>query len=101
MRPFPLRVLGTALVFMSAMGLTLSVASPARAQESAAPAKEAPAADVERSLLTGPAELGTRSLLHPFRDGVQWNPADDVFDRLDIVRVPASTPSCRMDVFEL
>jgi len=62
---------------------------------------EARATDVERSLMTGPAELGTRSLLHPFRDGVQWNPADDVFDQLDIVRVPSSTPSCRMDVFEL
>lgn len=47
MRPFPLRVLGTALVVMSAMGLTLSVASPARAQEAAAPANDAPAADVE------------------------------------------------------
>ena len=43
MRPFPLRVLGTALVFMSAMGLTLSVASPVLAQEAAAPAKLAPA----------------------------------------------------------
>ena len=47
MRPFPLRVLGTALVFMSAMGLTLSVASPALAQEAAAPANDAPAADVK------------------------------------------------------
>jgi hypothetical protein len=47
MRPFPLRVLGTALVFMSAMGLTLSVASPALAQEAASPAKVAPSADVE------------------------------------------------------
>jgi len=44
MRPFPLRVLGTALVFMSAMGLTLPVASPALAQEAAAPVKGAPAA---------------------------------------------------------
>jgi hypothetical protein len=43
MRPFPLRCLGTALVFMSATGLTLPVASPARAQEAAAPAKVAPA----------------------------------------------------------
>jgi len=47
MRPFPLRVLGTALVFMSAMGLTLSVAWPALAQEAAAPATDAPAADVK------------------------------------------------------
>ena len=43
MRPFPLRVLGTALVFMSATGLTLPVASPVLAQEAAAPAKLAPA----------------------------------------------------------
>jgi hypothetical protein len=47
MRPFPLRVLGTALVFMSAMGLTLSVAWPALAQEAAAPATDAPAAEVK------------------------------------------------------
>jgi hypothetical protein len=46
MRPLPLRFLGTALVLMSAMGLTLSVASPALAQEAASPAKETPAADV-------------------------------------------------------
>jgi hypothetical protein len=49
MRPFPLRVLGTALVFLSAMGLTLSVAWPALAQETAAPATDAPAADVKAS----------------------------------------------------
>ncbi len=49
MRPFPLRVLGTALIFMSAMGLTLSVAWPALAQEAAAPATDAPAADVKAS----------------------------------------------------
>lgn len=47
MRPFPLRVLGTTLVFMSAMGLTVPAASPARAQEAAAPANEAPAAAVD------------------------------------------------------
>lgn len=47
MRPLPLRVLGTALVFMSAMGLTRSVASPALAQETASPAKVAPSADVK------------------------------------------------------
>lgn len=49
MRPFPLRVLGTALIFLSAMGLTLSVAWPALAQEAAAPATDAPAADVKAS----------------------------------------------------
>jgi hypothetical protein len=49
MRPFPLRVLGTALVFMSATGLTLSVAWPALAQETASPATDAPAADVKAS----------------------------------------------------
>jgi hypothetical protein len=49
MRPFPLRVLGTALVFLLAMGLTLSVAWPALAQEAAAPATDAPAADVKAS----------------------------------------------------
>ena len=47
MRPFPLRVLGTALVFMSAMGVTVPAVSSARAQEAAAPANDAPAADVE------------------------------------------------------
>ena len=47
MRPFPLRVLGTALVFMSAMGLTVPAVSSARAQEAAAPANDAPAADDE------------------------------------------------------
>jgi len=46
MRPFPLRVLRLALVFMSAMGLTLSVAWTALAQDAAAPAQETPAADV-------------------------------------------------------
>jgi hypothetical protein len=49
MRPFPLRVFGTALIFMSAMGLTLSVAWPVLAQETAAPATDAPAADVKAS----------------------------------------------------
>ncbi len=49
MRPFPLRVFGTALIFMSAMGLTLSVAWPVLAQEVAAPATDAPAAEVDAS----------------------------------------------------
>jgi hypothetical protein len=49
MRPFPLRVFGTALIFMSAMGLTLSVAWPVLAQETAAPATDAPAAEVDAS----------------------------------------------------
>ena len=47
MRQIVLRVLGTALVFMSAMGLTVPAVSSARAQEAAAPANDAPAADDE------------------------------------------------------
>ena len=47
MRPFPLRALRLALLVMSAMGLTLQVVSPALAQEAAAPATDAPAADVK------------------------------------------------------
>jgi hypothetical protein len=60
MRPFPLRVLGTALIFMSATGLTLSVASPALAQETAAPATDAPAAEVDASDVKATDDEATR-----------------------------------------
>jgi hypothetical protein len=60
MRPFPLRVLGTALVFIAAMGLTLSVAWPALAQEAASPATDAPAAEVDASDVEATDDEATR-----------------------------------------
>jgi hypothetical protein len=47
MRPLVLRFLGTALFFVSAVGLPIPVVSPALAQEAATPAKAAPAADTD------------------------------------------------------
>jgi hypothetical protein len=47
MRPLVLRFLGTALFFLSAVGLPIPVVSPALAQEAATPAKAAPAADTD------------------------------------------------------
>ena len=37
-----------------------------------------PEAEVVRELATEDAPLGTRVLVRPFRDGLQWNPADDL-----------------------
>lgn len=44
-------------------------------------------------LLTGDAAavLGERRLLWPFRDFVQWNPADDVIVRLRVATMPSPT----------
>ena len=43
-------------------------------------------------LLTGdPAVLGTRKLLWPYRQFVQWNPADDAIVRLRVATMPSST----------
>jgi hypothetical protein len=49
-------------------------------------------AEVARLLVDGPAELGERALLHAFRDGVQWNPADDRVIDLDMRVVGADGP---------
>jgi hypothetical protein len=46
---------------------------------------------VARLLMGDPAVLGTRKLLWPFRDFVQWNPADDAIVRLRIRTMPSST----------
>ncbi len=56
---------------------------------------------LERALISGPKELGSRSLIHPFRQSVQWNPADELFTQLHISRSNGETPSCVMEVFEM
>lgn len=49
-------------------------------------------ADHIARLLTGNAAvLGTRNLLWPYRDFVQWNPADDAIVRLRVRTMPSST----------
>ncbi len=49
-------------------------------------------ADHVARLLTGDAEvLGTRKLLWPYREFVQWNPADDAITRLRVETMPSST----------
>jgi hypothetical protein len=49
-------------------------------------------ADHVARLLTGDAEvLGTRKLLWPYRNFVQWNPADDAIARLRVETMPSST----------
>ncbi len=56
---------------------------------------------LESALMSGPDELGSRSLIHPFQQSVQWNPADELFTQLHIRRVDGETPSCVMEVFEM
>jgi hypothetical protein len=50
-------------------------------------------ADHVAGLLAGdtPAVLGQRRLLWPFRDFVQWNPADDAIVRLRIASMTSPT----------
>ena len=49
-------------------------------------------ADRVAQLLTGdPAALGTRKLLWPYRQFVQWNPADDAIVHLRVATMPSST----------
>lgn len=56
---------------------------------------------LESALMSGPNELGSRSLIHPFKQSVQWNPGDELFTHLQISREDGETPSCMMEVFEM
>lgn len=54
-----------------------------------------PAREVASLLIANPAAvLGTRRLLWPFRDFVQWNPADDMLVDLHVASAPS--PSWRL-----
>lgn len=60
-------------------------------------------ADVQRLLIEGPAELGTRGLLHAFGREVQWNPADDllVSVHLAVERADVSRADCLATLIEV
>ena len=60
-----------------------------------------PCTALESALMTGSAELGMRALIHPFMQGVQWNPADDIFSYVNLHRTTREAPMCRFDVFEM
>ncbi|MCW8138120.1 MAG: hypothetical protein KIT58_04375 [Planctomycetota bacterium] len=63
----------------------------------------ADAEEVLQLLTTGPCELGARALVRPWRDGVQWNPADDALVQVDVrvLRSDVTAPECRVQVHEL
>ena len=50
-----------------------------------------PADHVARLLTGNAAVLGTRRLLWPYREFVQWNPADDAIASLRVGTMPSST----------
>lgn len=60
-------------------------------------------AALKQLLLQGPAVLGTRSLVRPFGDGVQWNPADDWLVTIDVqvTRGGTAPPRCLAKVYEV
>ena len=59
-----------------------------------------PTPAIEAKLMTGPAELGVRPLIHPFISGVQWNPADEIFTQIVVSRHLADSPTCTFEVYE-
>ena len=50
-----------------------------------------PVDHVARLLTVDAGVLGRRELLWPYRDFVQWNPADDAIARLRVGTMPSST----------
>ena len=58
--------------------------------------------EVQRLLVTGPQELGVRTLVRPFAKSVQWNPADDLLVTVELrrARTDPGPASCRATLFE-
>lgn len=56
--------------------------------------------EIRELLMTGPAELGTRTLIRPIRDATQWNPADDWLSEIEISLTRADGRSCVAEFYE-